>query len=180
MKTLIFSALLVLSINLSVAETTEADPYYVTANALNVRLSPKPNGKITNKIYRQQEVEVFEIKSNWARVSKYYDGSVEGVTGKVARWVSKEYLSKSRPKDLVQPPIKTDPRIRGLPKVGEYGATKRDVEVLYFASHHFLEMGKCKTIEFGDKSVSKSGVYYLNCGGPSNLFFKPSDIPGLK
>jgi len=162
------------------ADAITTGDHYVTANVLNVRLHPQSGSRITNKIYRQQKVEVFEIKSGWARVSKYYDGSVEGVSGQVARWVSKKYLSKSRPKDLDQPVIKADPRINGIPKVGEYGATKRDVAILYAAAHHYLKTGRCKTIEYGDKSVSKNGVYYLNCGGPRNLFFRPSDIPGVK
>ena len=176
----VIATLFVFSISFTNAEAITTGNYYVTANALNVRLSPQSDGKITNKIYRQQKVEVFEIKSGWARISKYYDGSIEGVSGQVARWISKKYLSKNRPKDLDQPTLNTDPRINGIPKVGEYGATKKDVKILYAAAHHYLKTGKCKTIEYGDKSVSKSGVYYLNCGGPRNLFFRPSDIPGVK
>jgi uncharacterized protein YgiM (DUF1202 family) len=125
----IIATLFVFSISLTNAEAITTGNYYVTANALNVRLSPQSDGKITNKIYRQQKVEVFEIKSGWARISKYYDGSIEGVSGQVARWISKKYLSKNRPKDLDQPVLKTDPRINGIPKVGEYGATKRDVKI---------------------------------------------------
>lgn len=158
------------------AEATTPGDYYVNVNSLNVRLSPSSKGKVTNKLYRQQKVQVFEVKSGWARISKYYNGSVEGVSGKVARWASSKYLSVDRPKDLSQPAIKTDPRIKGLPKVGQYGATKKDVQVLYKAAHYYLKTGKCNKIEYGDKSTSKTGVYYLNCGG-RNMFFKPSDIP---
>lgn len=163
------------------AETAASAPgdYYVTAMALNVRLSPHPDGKVTNKIYRQQKVEVFEIKFGWARISESYDGRIEDVSGQVSRWISAKYLSAIRPEDLAQPVLKKDSRINGIPKVGSSGATVKDVKILYSAAHYYLKSGKCNTIEYGDKSISKSGIYYLNCGG-RNFFFKPSDIPGLK
>ncbi len=180
MHKFIIITLLIFSISAVNAETITTGNYYVTANSLNVRLSPQSDGKISNKIYRQQKVNVFEIKLGWARISKYYDGSTEGISGQVARWISKKYLTKKRPQDREQLTLKTDPRINGLPKVGQYGATKRDVYILYAAAHHYLKTGLCKNVEYGDKSASKKGVYYLNCGGPKNLFFKPSHIPGIK
>ena len=161
------------------AEAASSTAYYVTADTLNVRLAPKPNARITNKLYRQQKIYVYEIKNGWARISEYYDGGVEGVSGKVARWVSAKYLSATRPADKSQPKFSDDPRIKGMPKVGQYGLIKRDVQVLYAAAKHFIQTGKCSHIEYGDKSTSKPNTYYLNCGG-ENHFFKPSDIPGLK
>lgn len=164
----------------ALSEATSPGVYYVTADTLNVRLAPKPDGSITNKLYRQQKLEVFEVKGGWARVSKYYDGAREGVSGDVARWVSAKYLSKSRPEDKKQPSdLPNDPRISGIPEVGQFGATETDVRILHTAAKHFLETNKCDKIEYGDKSTSKPNTYYLNCGGPTNHFFKPSDIPGL-
>lgn len=164
----------------ALSDVTLPGEYYVTADTLNVRLAPKSDGSITNKLYRQQKLQVYEVKGGWARVSEYYDGSKEGVSGQVARWVSASYLSKSRPKDKQQPSdLLDDPRISGIPDVGQFGATEKDVRILYTAAKHFLATNKCNKIEYGDKSTSKPNTYYLNCGGPTNHFFEPSDIPGL-
>jgi hypothetical protein len=164
---------------LAYANAISPGSYYVTADSLNVRLAPYSKAKITNKLYRQQKLNVFEVKGKWARISKYYSGVKERVSGEVARWVSVKYLSNSFPKDKNQPNMANDPRINGIPKVGEYGATEKDVEILYTAARHFLESKKCKKIEYGDKSTSKPNTYYLNCGGAKNHFFKLSDIPRL-
>jgi len=165
---------------LAYAQATSPGFYYVAADTLNVRLAPESEAKITNKLYRQEKLDVYEVNGEWARISEYYDGAVEGISGNVARWVSAKYLSKLRPEDKQQPNIPNDPRINGIQKVGQYGATENDVEILYAAAEHFLKSKKCKKIEYGDKSMSKPNTYYLNCGGSKNHFFKPSDIPGLK
>ncbi|MBW2423064.1 MAG: hypothetical protein JRG86_02385 [Deltaproteobacteria bacterium] len=65
-----------------------------------------------------------------------------------------------------------------MPKVGEDGLTRRDVDILYEGAAHFLRSNRCKQIEFGDKSTSRRDTYYVNCGGPTNIFFKASDLPG--
>ena len=70
---------------------------YVTANRLNVRLAPDPSGKITIVLDLGEKVNVLEVQGDWARISHYYDGSTEGLSGGVARWVAAEYLSDSRP-----------------------------------------------------------------------------------
>jgi len=168
--------LVLMASNISLAEEITLGSYYVNTEVLNVRLAPNSTGKITNKIYRQQKVDVLELKSGWARISKYYDGSFEDMSGQVARWVSANRLSKNKPSDVAQPDFKKDPRINGIPKVGQYGLTESDVSIMYAGAHHYLNIGKCKKVEYADKSISKAGVYYINCGGP-NIFFKPSDIP---
>lgn len=144
------------------------------------RLGPSQEAPTTNTLYRQQKVDVYETKAGWARVSPFYDGEVEGMAGDVARWVPLSSLSEKRPTDMPQPVTPSDPRIAGIPKVGEGGLTKRDVQLLHAAAQYFLETGKTQQIEYGDKSLSRPGVYYLNFGGPSNHFFTPNDIPGLE
>ena len=54
---------------LAIAKATEVGSYYVVSKALNERLAPSKNGKVTNKIYRQQRVEVFEFQGDWSMVS---------------------------------------------------------------------------------------------------------------
>lgn len=160
------------------AQATKPGTYYVKESVLEERLAPSSTGSITNRIYRRQKVDVFELKDGWARVSKYYDGSVEGKNGQVARWVSASGLSASQPKELAHPKVATDPRIAkdAIPKVGEGGLTEQDIQILYKGALKFLNSGQCSRIEFADKSVGKANTYYVNCGGP-NLFFKPTDLP---
>lgn len=145
-----------------------------------VRLGPSPTALQTSELYRQDKVDVYETIKGWARISKFYHGGVEGLDGQVARWVPLKALSEKRPDDLPQPAIHDDPRVAGLPKVGEDGLKKRDVLILYAAAQYFLQVGEAKRIEFGNKSTSKPGVYFLNFGEPSNRFFKPAEIPDLE
>ena len=151
--------------------------YFVSSDVADVRLGASWSARITNRIYRQQRVDVFEVSGPWARVSKYYDGSVEGAKSPVARWVPVFKLSAKRPPDLKQPSRPRDPRINGMPKVGEDGLTRRDVDILYRGAAHYLQSGHCKKIEFGDKSTSRRDTYYVYCGGPANIFFTEKDLP---
>ena len=159
-------------------EATSPESYYVTSQSLNVRLAPNGTAPVTNKLYRQQQVEVFELKGNWARISKYYDGRVEGIPKQVGRWVFLPHLSKIRPEDMSQPLVVSNSGIKknAIPKAGQDGITDGDVQIMYRAANHYLKSGRCNNVEYADKSLSKANTYYLNCGGP-NLFFKPSDIP---
>ncbi len=162
-----------------VAEKLPANSFYVVERT-EERLGPSKKAKVTNTLDRQQVLEVFERRAGWARVSPYYDGEVEGLNGQVARWVPTRTLSKTRPKDLVQPRISDDPRVAGIAKVGEGGLKRRDVEVLHAAARYYLQTGRARRVEYGDKSVSKPGVYFLNFGEVSNEFFRPADLPDLE
>jgi hypothetical protein len=117
------------------------------------------------------------VRGGWARVSKYYDGRVEGLSGKVARWIPVRHVSKQRPADVERTKVTHDPRISGIPKPGDGGLTKTDIAILYRGGQYFLDSGQCKLIEYGDKSTSKPNTYFVNCGEPRNRFFKPSDLP---
>jgi hypothetical protein len=149
----------------------------VHVGVLEERLAPSSTAAITNRIYLRQRVDVFEVKGEWARVSKYYEGSVEGKTGQVARWVLASGLSASQPTEPSQPKAFSDPRIAkdAIPRVGEGGLTARDVEILRKGALKFLNSGQCSSIELADKSTSRANTYYVNCGGP-NLFFTPGDL----
>ena len=159
------------------AEAFKTGSYFVKETVLEERLTPNQKGKVKNKIYRLQKVDVLEVKGDWARVSKYYDGDAEGEKGQVARWVLIKGLSTTRPSDLPQPTIKSDPRVlkEAIPKVGEYGLKESDIKILYKGAEKFLNSGTCARIEYADKSTSKPNTYFINCGG-SNIFFTPSDL----
>ncbi len=159
------------------AQATKPGTYYVSVPVLDERLAPSSQGTSTNKIYIRQKVEVLEIKGDWARVSKYYDGKVEGKAGEVARWVQASGLSQQRPSEPRQPAPQTVPRIAkdAIPKVGQGGLSQKDVQILYKGALKFLNSGQCSRVELGDKSTSRPNTYYINCGG-ANLFFTPSDL----
>ena len=84
----------------SQGEAIRTGAAYVTADRLDVRLAPNRSGKITNVLDRGQKVNVLEVQGEWARISRYYDGSIEGVSGGVARWVASSYLSHSESFDV--------------------------------------------------------------------------------
>lgn len=176
MKTVLYFAALLVS-GPVFAQATQPGVYFVKEKFLEERLAPQANASITNKIYLQQKVDVFEIKNGFARVSKYYDGEVEGKQGQVARWVLTAGLSSTRPALPAQPKFRDDDRIQkgAIPAVGEGGLNKKDVEILHAAANKYLKSGKCSKVVMADKSVNKPNTFYLNCGGP-NLFFTPSEL----
>ena len=163
-----------------------AEVAYVASDVLNERLCPGTDCPSTNKVYRGQKLEVFERKDGWARVSKYYDSTRERIefpqvtSPTVARWVAEQYLSADAPEPLPQPvgdAFPADPRIQGIPAVGEYGLKERDVSMLRRYAAQLIASGECSGVEYGDRSVSKAGVYYVQCAGEQeNRFFTASDV----
>ena len=138
---------------------------YVTANQLNVRLSPSPSGKITNRLDRGQRVDVFEVKNGWARISKYYDGFVEGVSGQVARWVASKYLSKSRPSP--RPLTIESPLDLVLKSSDDY---RKYRSRFLTASKKLISQGRCTMGDFREmggwtRSTRLRSVYFTYCGG---------------
>ena len=178
MKSLILASLLLMAWSSAHAEATKPGTYFVEKTVLEERLGPSATAPLTNRLYRTQKVEVFEVKDGWARVSKYDDGAVEGLSGQVARWVLADGLSATKPADLPQPSLPSDPRISkdAFPKIGESGLTEKDLLILHQGAIKLLNSGRCSRVELGDKSVSKPDTYYVNCAGPKNIFFTPSDV----
>lgn len=136
---------------------------------------------MTNKLYERQQVEVLELLDGWARISREYDGAVEGLPGRsVARWVPARHLSIKRPAELVQPmpaPDLSDPRIEYLPKAGDNGLKEAEVTLLRRYSLSLLRSGACAVIDDGDKSVGQPGTYWVHCKGETrNRFFRADDV----
>jgi hypothetical protein len=177
MKSSVVFAVALLVPCFSYAQASTPGTYYVAEPVLEERLAPSSGGSSTNRIYLRQKVEVFELKDGWARISKYYDGSAEGKSGQIARWVRASGLSPSQPKEPDQPTLPSDPRIAkdAIARVGQGGLTAEDVQILHKGALKFLNSGQCSQIEYADKSTSKANTYYVNCGGP-NLFFTPADL----
>ncbi|MBI5270768.1 MAG: hypothetical protein HY856_13945 [Burkholderiales bacterium] len=142
-------------------------PHYVVVESTHERLSPDPNGKSTNVIRVRQKVDVYEIKNGFARVSPFYDGAVEGVSGQVARWVAAKDLSVTRPADekvaADEPPV-----AKVLLNSDDFA---RHRAAFIKASQKLLDDRVCTLKDFRDnggwlKSTQQGkGIYFTYCGG---------------
>lgn len=148
------------------AATAPGD-YYVMADQVEERLGPSPKAKSTNTLYKRQKVTVLEVQSGWARVSKYYDGQVEGTKGQVARWVRGSDLSPRRPADEKVAGVDT-PLGRALKDSDNFA---KHHAMFLRASQKLLDSRMCKLEDFRDnggwmKSTNHAGsVYFAYCGG---------------
>lgn len=161
-------ALLALSSVSAFAAALGPGSYFVTADHLNVRLSPSANGKLTNKLSFGARVDVEEVRSGWARISKYYDGSVEGLNGTVARWVSAKYLSATKPKAETTSPA-SGPLAEALSQSNDY---RKYSSQFIAASKKLIEQGKCTLGDFKEmggwvRSTNNGSkpIYFTYCGG---------------
>lgn len=144
--------------------------YYVIADKLNARLESNKYAKITNTLYKREKVEVFEVKNGWARISRYYDGAVEGVSGDVARWVFAKYLSANRPAEE-QVNISNSPVANAIKSSDDFSKYQN---VFISASEKLIQSGKCSIADFkfaggwarSFKHKPKL-VYFAYCGGPT-------------
>lgn len=159
--------LLALAISAQAVATKPGD-YYVTSDETNERLSPNKTGRVTNTLFKRQKVTVLELKDGWARVSKYYDGKVEGMQGQVARWVEAGALSTDRPADE-----KVDGVDRALgdalKESDNFGQYKK---VFIEASRKLVAERTCSLTGFKSaggwmKSTQypSNTVYFVYCGG---------------
>lgn len=146
--------------------------HFVTASKLNVRLAPNNDGKITNVLDRGQRVEVFETKGNWARISEYYDGEVEQLSGEVARWVYGKYLSTEKHQTETLTNL-GDPIFAAISSSDDFEAHQ---DVFVSASKTLINNGRCQLSDFQEvggwvKSVINhklEPVYLTYCGGMTN------------
>jgi hypothetical protein len=175
---------------------------WVNASSLNRRTCPSVSCPTVGKYYFREAVLVFERQGAWVRASKYYEDTgcyfssradyvKQGRTaclpedgyradGSFAEWIHGDYLSSTRPELPPQPEYPAelmDPRIEGIPMVGELELSEYDVLILRRYAAKLLKSGQCSKIETGDKSVHRPGYYYVYCSGENrNRFFRPSDV----
>ncbi|MDG4952785.1 hypothetical protein NYR78_06720 [Actinobacillus equuli subsp. haemolyticus] len=142
-----------------------AQDAYVKTDTTSEYLSPSKSAKITNTLRIGQKVEILEIKNGFARVSPFYSGEVEGISGNVARWVPINDLSSTNEK----PNIETNTEL-------EKAIANSDDFHLYkdkFVAHSqaLITKGKCSIADFkemGGWLKSTSGgksIYFTYCGG---------------
>ncbi len=148
------------------AEAVSVGDYYVSANRLSVRLGSDTNASITNTLERKQKVQVFEIKNGWARVSKYYDGQIEGKSGQVARWVSAKYLSINKPQDNFSSNTPLEKAIEGSDNYVQYR------EKFITLSRKLIDQGRCSISDYKEmggwsrsSNYKSKPIYFIYCGG---------------
>ena len=157
----------ILTASTAFAEARLPGGYVVKADSLNVRLAANETGKVTDKLFQREKVEVFEVKNGWARISEYYDQDINGLSSKVARWVFATHLSVQRPAEMKV--VASAPIINAI-KSSDDLATHQDTFV--WVSDRLVRSGECKLSDFEDiggwwKSVDHKPrpVYYTYCGG---------------
>ncbi len=140
---------------------------YVAVDRLNVRLSPDVDGKITNALNRGQSISVFEVKDGWARISKYYNGQAEGVSGDVARWVYNKHLVSEKQEQQVTS-NSGGPLQEAMQGSDDYGIYKDAFES---ASTQLVADGTCSVRNFAEmggwlrsSSFKPRPVYFTYCG----------------
>jgi len=144
--------------------------FIVTTGTLNVRLAANASGSVAGKLRRGQEVEVLEFDKDWARISEYYDGQTEGLSGRVARWVFAAHLatSPSVPKDIdVNSPV--------AQAIEASDDLDRHQHTFVRVSQKLVDSGECDISEFIDiggwwRSAAHKPrpIYYTYCGGATN------------
>jgi len=149
------------------AEARSPGGYVVTAASLNVRLAANETAKISDKLRRQEKVEVFEVTNGWARISEYFDAQIDGLSRKVARWVFATHLSaqgSTEKKVIVSTPI--------VEAIRSSDDLAMHLETFVGVSEKLVNSGECVLSDFEDiggwwRSVAHKPrpVYYTYCGG---------------
>lgn len=159
---------------------------YVTDDGLNVRFCAGTDCCIADRLNRDAPVAVIEEDGRWARISVYHDANIRGRDCKkpesdlTAHWVALEYLTEQVP-DGTDPNawygLLSDRRIRGIPRVGDYGLERADLELIRRYASLLLLNGVCDAIETGNKSVSRENTYYVACEGENEQrYFTADDV----
>lgn len=161
---------------------------YVSGDGLNVRLCADADCCIADRLSVNDPVSVFEDDGRWARISVYFDADSSSRDCKKpeenlrAHWVSLDYLTPVVP-DGTDPNAwygsLGDSRIRGIPKIGDYGLQRSDLETIRRYGSQLLLNGVCEGIDTGNKSVSRENTYYVLCEGENEKrYFGRSDVAG--
>lgn len=177
--TIKMNKLSVLLVSLCLTGAAQAE-WATSRIAVHVGPNPSSTAPIATHLNRGEAVKVLQVQKGWARISSYREPKSEGLRGKkkVARWVSMRHLSEVQPAPL--PALACEhPDIapNALPKAGPgLGMTREEAAILCRGARHLLATDRCARVEYGDKSLSRPGAFFVNCGGP-NLFFSEADLP---
>ena len=162
------------AIGLTNQATASERTMYVTGDGLNVRYCAEGDCCIASRLSMNEPVSVMEERDGWARISVYHDATFRNPSctrpeeGLAAHWVSMTYLSDQVP-DGADPNawfgMLSDRRIRGVPRVGDYGLSRADVETIRRYASRLLLDGTCEGIDAGNKSVVEDSPDYVACEG---------------
>ena len=158
---------------------------WVTADRLNRRTCPQPTcGSVGVQFFREG-VTIYEQKNGWARITRPYDASCFNgvseyvdsgenacdaangiVNGRLAEWVSTEYLSSQRPPD----PALGATGVYALVGSSDDYATYKDAFAK--AASELMSDGTCSQADFEElggwlrSSFQRDEpVYFTYCGG---------------
>ncbi len=185
-----FTTFGLLSIGLCAEVRADSHTMYVSGDSLNVRYCASTDCCIANRLGFNAPVSIQEKRGNWVRISGFYDISLEGAACQkpgpyqAAHWVAYDFLSHQPQRDTAfygsgQNTGGPDPRIRGIPRVGDYGLTQSDLQVIMDYASLLLNKGICNGIDAGNKSVSREGTYYVACSGEyGQRYFTVEDVAG--
>ena len=152
--------------------------YYVNTKTLKVRMAPTTKSVHSYSVYQNQKVRVYEIKDNWARISKYKTTTVKGKFTKAAKWVFGKYITKSKIKKKKKLKKKKSP----VKKQSSYKNDSKLIQTIsgsdnyktfskafQSASKKLVHDGKCKISDFrktrGWIDLSRDDLYFVYCGG---------------
>lgn len=163
-----------------------AGDYWVTTDRLDRRTCPRSSCGVVGQLFFRENADVLEVKSGWARISRYYDASCKNgrseyvdrgrsdcttengiVDGQFAEWVLLQSLSKTRPAD---------------PGAGAQGDAalvagsddfRLHKDAFAKAARSLIDRGTCTAKDFQDnggwmKSTTTyrdRPVYFTYCGG---------------
>ena len=157
---------------------------YVIADQLTRRTCPSiACGDVGWILYRQQ-LNIFEVRNGWARITKEYDANCENgqsnyvnsgngactqengiVNGTFSEWVDTTFLSAERPAD----PADSATEDEELVKDSDDFRIHR--KVFAEAAGNLIDQRQCTTMDFREnggwsKSTTKgTNVYFIYCGG---------------
>ena len=176
----------ILGIGLSSGALANERLMFVSGDGLNVRYCAASNCCIADRLSLNDAVTVMEEKDGWARISVFHDAKIKSQScekpkaDQIAHWVSSDFLTEQLP-DGTDPNAwfgdLSDRRIRGIPKVGDYGLTRQDLEIIRRYASLLLINGICDVIDTGNKSVSREATYYVACDGETKQrYFTEEDV----
>ena len=177
--------LLSIGLLLAVEPVFAGDDYWVTVDRLNRRTCPESSCGVVGQLFYREKVTVFERKSEWVRISKYYDASCRngkseyvdkgnpscsvnnGIKdGKLSEWVSSKYISKKRPAD----PGKN---ATGIAKSVSSSDDYRIYKTAFItAAEKLIDSGRCTFEElksqggfYKSTTYKSKPIYFTYCGG---------------
>ena len=148
---------------------TPGQTYVVRTGTLNVRLATNTYGRIARRLHRGQEVEVYEFRNGWARISGYGEGTGNSAT---AQWVSADLLARpGASKAFVPKQVDLDSPVAMAIEASE--DLDKYQNVFVHVSERLVDAGTCKVSDFLDiggwwRSFDHKSepVYYTYCRSP--------------